>query len=381
MLKHCSPSAVDIHSKQRVRASTSVSALNNIGVHNSNDDSGLEIREYHRHPGEPDLDESLSHSSFSSSEHSSSVNSASGHPPSASTQTDLVISSPNLHPAFKDASTSPLFRPRQPRGQISQNLVHPPLTSSLAKVKIPVKVYAKCLRSDIEYKTLSVSGATTSREIIWMLLSKYRMRHRDPKLFYLTMDINIKRTGIPLKRSLALDDDSRPVELQSCHPWGECKFSLQARKGGVVRVYDSVLMAESKYKCLLISEHTTVEEVILILFHCYGLERELKKEAYCVYEQNPNRSFQRRLSKGEKPVQVQSSWPNPSNFQFVLRPVGEDGGDGFIGGHHIRHQVMESVAEIHQEDSHESGNGSDEGNASNSEFSRFRDSPVSASSR
>ena len=66
-----------------------------------------------------------------------------------------------------------------------------------------------------------------------MLLSKYRMRHRDPKLFYLTMDIYIKRTGIPLKRTLTLDDEARPAELKTCHPWGECKFTLQMRKGGL----------------------------------------------------------------------------------------------------------------------------------------------------
>ncbi len=42
---------------------------------------------------------------------------------------------------------------------------------------------------------------------------------------------------------------------------GECKFTLQMRKGGVVRVYDSVLMEESRYKCLLVSENTTAEEV------------------------------------------------------------------------------------------------------------------------
>ena len=53
----------------------------------------------------------------------------------------------------------------------------------------------RCLRSDIEYKTLIVNNTTTCRDLIVMLLSKYRMRHRDPKLFYLTMDIYIKRTG------------------------------------------------------------------------------------------------------------------------------------------------------------------------------------------
>ena len=47
------------------------------------------------------------------------------------------------------------------------------------------------------------------------------------------MDIYIKRTGIPLKRTLTLDDEARPAELKTCHPWGECKFTLQMRKGGL----------------------------------------------------------------------------------------------------------------------------------------------------
>ena len=97
--------------------------------------------------------------------------------------------------------------------------------------RMPIKIYSRCLSSDIEYKTLSVNHQTTSKEVIWILLSKFKMKHRDPKLFYLTMDINIKRTGIPLRRTLSLDDDSRPAELKSCHPWGECRFTLQMRKG------------------------------------------------------------------------------------------------------------------------------------------------------
>jgi hypothetical protein len=78
-----------------------------------------------------------------------------------------------------------------------------------AKITARKRFHDTVYRSDIEYKTLSVTYKTTSKELIWLLLSKYKMRHRDPKLFYLTMDINIKRTGIPLRRTLSLDDDSR----------------------------------------------------------------------------------------------------------------------------------------------------------------------------
>ena len=164
-----------------------------------------------------------------------------------------------------------------------------------------MKIYAKCLRSDIEYKTLSISRSTTSAEVIWMLLSKFKMRHRDPKLFYLTMDIGVAA----LSRTLSLDDDSRPAELKSCHPWGDCKFTLQMKKGGLVRIHDSVLMAESKYKCLLISEQTTVREVITILFHCYGLERIERVDRYVLCEVAQN--FERRLYPDDCPAVIQQA--------------------------------------------------------------------------
>ena len=194
--------------------------------------------------------------------------------------------------------------------------------------KMPIKIYSRCLSSDIEYKTLSVSHQTTSKEVIWMLLSKFKMKHRDPKLFYLTMDINIKRTGIPLRRTLSLDDDSRPAELKSCHPWGECRFTLQMRKGGLVRIYASVLMPESKYKCLLISEQTTTQEVIEILFHCYGLMDQQKYaiEQFCLYEQCPSQGYERRMHPDDQPVPLQSMWPSSTSvsgniFSFVLKKL------------------------------------------------------------
>ena len=178
-----------------------------------------------------------------------------------------------------------------------------------------IKIYAKCLRSDIEYKTLSISRTSTSAEVIWMLLSKFKMRHRDPKLFYLTMDIGVAA----LCRTLSLDEDSRPAELKSCHPWGECKFTLQMKRGGLVRIHDSVLMSESKYKSLLISENTTVREVITILFHCYGLERIERVDRYILCEIQNSGKFERRLHYDDCPASIQSAWDEPSANQFVLR--------------------------------------------------------------
>ena len=58
-----------------------------------------------------------------------------------------------------------------------------------------VKVYARCLRPDIEYKTLVISYQTTCKEMVMMLLNKAKMKHRDPKLFYLTMEVGVRKSG------------------------------------------------------------------------------------------------------------------------------------------------------------------------------------------
>ena len=101
-----------------------------------------------------------------------------------------VIPKPKHKPS-KSSSTHPKSGESPKKSQQQQ----PSQPVKIPNQRIPIKIYSRCLCSDIEYKTLSINHQTTSREVIWMLLSKFKMRHRDPKLFYLTMDINIKRTG------------------------------------------------------------------------------------------------------------------------------------------------------------------------------------------
>ena len=52
-------------------------------------------------------------------------------------------------------------------------------------------MYAKCLAPDIEYKTVIVTKNMSSRELICLLLSKCRMKHRDPKVIK-TLNVRIE---------------------------------------------------------------------------------------------------------------------------------------------------------------------------------------------
>lgn len=180
-----------------------------------------------------------------------------------------------------------------------------------------VKVYARVLCADMEYKTLCIDANTSSSEVVRLLLSKFKMKHRDPNLFYLTMEVWVRKTGIPIRTIMVLDDEARPVELQSCHPKGESKFLLQMRRGGLVKVYDSCLMAGSLYKSLLVSERTTAEEVVQLVLHCYNSSDRGSK--YSLYEVCPIKNYERALHSHELPLRIQQNWPSPEHFAFHLR--------------------------------------------------------------
>ncbi|XP_047481210.1 uncharacterized protein LOC125033600 [Penaeus chinensis] len=185
----------------------------------------------------------------------------------------------------------------------------------------PVKVYLRSLRPDIEYKTVSLSSSTTCRQLILMLLAKFRLRHRDPNLFYVTMEVVVRGPGggAPARRLLVLDDHACPAELQQCRPRGEARFSVGVRRGGLLRVHDSILMPGSQYKSLLVSYRTTAEELVQLLLNCYSSKENPKN--YAVHEVNKNPYSDRPLEPEEFPLLVQSEWPRASrhNCAFVLR--------------------------------------------------------------
>ncbi|KAK7073738.1 hypothetical protein SK128_011523 [Halocaridina rubra] len=185
----------------------------------------------------------------------------------------------------------------------------------------PVKVYLRSLRPDFEYKTMKLSTATTCRQLIVMLLTKFRLRHRDPNLFFVTMEVTVRASGggAPSRRLLVLDDQARPAELQQCRPRGDARFSVGVRRGGLLRIHDSILMPGSQYKSLLVSYRTTAEELVQLLLNCYSNKEN--PNHYAVHEVNKNPYTDRPLRPDECPLSVQSEWPRASrqNYSFVLR--------------------------------------------------------------
>lgn len=186
--------------------------------------------------------------------------------------------------------------------------------NDLSQRTTTIKVYARCLRPDIEYKTLSVTWSTRACEVVSTLLGKFRMKHRDPRLFYLSMEVRVRAAG--LRTTLVLDDEARPAALQACHPKGYSKFALQMRPGGLVKIYDSALMSSSQYKSLLISERTTADELLAILLNCYDSREAV--ERFSLYEVCASQEYERKLHPDDLPLMVQRSWSG-SDCHFRVR--------------------------------------------------------------
>ncbi|XP_068215004.1 uncharacterized protein [Palaemon carinicauda] len=177
------------------------------------------------------------------------------------------------------------------------------------------------MRPDIEYKTLRLSTATTCRQLIVLLLAKFRLRHRDPNLFFVRMEITVRSPGdgVPTRRLLVLDDQARPAELQQCRPRGDARFSVGVRRGGLLRIHDSILMPGSQYKSLLVSYRTTSEELVQLLLNCYNNKESPRH--YAVHEVIKCPYSDRQLRHDDYPLLIQSEWPRNArqNHSFVLR--------------------------------------------------------------
>ncbi|CAB3397590.1 unnamed protein product [Caenorhabditis bovis] len=130
-----------------------------------------------------------------------------------------------------------------------------------------LKVDTRNVKQCTDYKTIRVTNSTTTRQVIEKFLNTLKLTCRDPNLFDLFMELKTKAaSGIPVVTLLKLDDDSRPYELQRCHPMGMSRFILcQNPAGFLVRVYDHNISPQSNYKSLLLSTRTTCHEAIQIV--------------------------------------------------------------------------------------------------------------------
>ena len=167
--------------------------------------------------------------------------------------------------------------------------------------QLTIRVYATCLRPHLAYKTIMIKTHTTSRQVISSLLTRFRMRHRDQKLYYLTMEVTVNNS----LQTITLEDNSRPSELISCNPWGGCKFILRSKTGGRIKIYDDQIRADSVYKSIIISRETSVADTLDILLTCYP---SLEHRDLSLYEVDSRTGDERLLEHDQCPLLITEEW-------------------------------------------------------------------------
>jgi len=182
-----------------------------------------------------------------------------------------------------------------------------------------MKFFTYSMRDDVEYKTLSISNKTTSKQVINILLDKFKMKHRDSNLFYLTMEIIIRQNGIPIRSLIRLNNEACPVQLKACYPNDEIRFLIETKPGGLLRVYDSCLMAGSLYKSILVDTSTTVNELIQLMLNCYHSKD--KPSNYSLFVVDKQGSY--KLEGHELPLYIQEEWNAENDPIFQLRKTKE----------------------------------------------------------
>lgn len=67
----------------------------------------------------------------------------------------------------------------------------------------------------------SMQSILNSSRFFNLMIYRCKMRQRDPRLFYLTMEVTVRKAGV--RTVLVLDDEARPAILQACHPKGDSR--------------------------------------------------------------------------------------------------------------------------------------------------------------
>uniref|UniRef100_A0A915CUW4 Ras-associating domain-containing protein n=1 Tax=Ditylenchus dipsaci TaxID=166011 RepID=A0A915CUW4_9BILA len=147
------------------------------------------------------------------------------------------------------------------------------------QIKGYLRVFTFGVKSDTDYKTLKITSRTKSRDVVEMILNKFRLNFRDVNLFQLWMEVRTRHNGEEVKSILELDKDSRPLELQRCHPAEMSRFILSMVSNAILaRIYDSDICPQSNYKSVLISRRTTCLEALHLVLQLCRIQNNPKEQ-------------------------------------------------------------------------------------------------------
>ncbi|ELT93652.1 hypothetical protein CAPTEDRAFT_198797 [Capitella teleta] len=181
-----------------------------------------------------------------------------------------------------------------------------------------VKIEAPCLSTTFGIKTYVISNKTTSKGLINIILDGYKAIYEDSNLFCLGLERAESKPGVALDRCVKLQDQSKPLLVQTRYPKGEARFTLNlSREAAVVTVHDQIIQNTPPLaKTVYLKEGCTCDGVIKVLLKA-AQRPEDEAGLFCLHEvDEQGRSY--ALKKDSKPAVLQQQWPDLFDRYFEV---------------------------------------------------------------
>ena len=159
-----------------------------------------------------------------------------------------------------------------------------------------LRIYAGSMLSGVEYKTMRVLPLTTAFHLIVKLLDTFNLRHVDPNLFSVQLELGTENN------LLTLAPEDTLFRLLTSLPWAckPLKARLKPRPGGKLEVHCSCLLQACGATRVQVAVDSKVEQVLEVVLKT-KMEERIGGEK--LVEVSPN-GKRRVLEPEESPYQV-----------------------------------------------------------------------------
>ena len=176
-----------------------------------------------------------------------------------------------------------------------------PLSTSLRRSSL-LRIYTGSMLPEMEYKTVRVLPSTTALHLVTRLLDSFNLRHIDPYLFSIQLELGTEC------HLLTLAPGDTLFSLLTCLPWAckPYKARLQARPGGLLKVHCSCLLQACGVTSVKVACDSKVGQVLEVVMKT---RREDRGGDENLVEVSPD-GRRRILDAEERPLEVMQTWPS-----------------------------------------------------------------------
>ena len=173
-----------------------------------------------------------------------------------------------------------------------------------------LRIYTGKMLPEMEYKTVRILPSTTALHLITKLLDSFNLRHIDPHLFSVQLELGTESNLLTLAPGDTL------FSLLTCLPWAckPYKARLQARPGGLLKIHCSCLLQACGVTSVKVACDSKVEQVLEVVMKTRRNERGGDEN---LVEVGPD-GRRRFLEAEEKPLEVMQAWPSSSGWRLEV---------------------------------------------------------------